>query len=277
MIWHRIILILACITCASSAAAQKPTKASFLAPDEARSRNKDDSHHLLEDVDFGNTLFSLPLLDVTENVVLTTLYVRLAMSDAEHRRGLMHEAKNSSHPCLPDNEGMLFLFPENKKQVLWMRDTYMPLDAAWFSQDGVLLEKVGKLQPLDETWVWSTSHNVRFELETNQNFFDENNLNRPGEVKLDVNKIREAVISRNYDPDVYVPLHTSRSLEQGGQEEPRSRSAKDALNYERAASTPPQQGRLEERRKDEESDGEDMSKDYVTTDGKIIEAHVQHK
>lgn len=151
------------------------------------------------------------MLSAEDNSLILTLRVQLAITSQEHALGLMyrgHSANDTSGstPRLPDNEGMLFLFPEESRQVLWMQNTYVPLDAAWFSRDGHLLEKSRALQPLDETYMYSNSPHVRFELETNQDFWQSHGLNMPGKVKLDVSAIRKAITQRDFDANLYAPL-----------------------------------------------------------------------
>ena len=41
---------------------------------------------------------------------------------------------------LDENAGMLFLYKDSAKRVLYMRNTLIPLDAGWFTHDGTLKE-----------------------------------------------------------------------------------------------------------------------------------------
>lgn len=103
--------------------------------------------------------------------------VQYAKTDKQQHQGLMYRKK------LGDNQGMIFEYDQPGKRVLYMRNTYVPLDAGWFQDDGTLAE-VDKLQPLDETWVWTDSTKVKTGLEMNQGWFEKNGV-KPGEVYID--------------------------------------------------------------------------------------------
>src|ERR1700687_4160674 len=78
------------------------------------------------------TLFALwsstALADLPE-VVLTIvghkLTAEVAATDAHRSTGLMHRR------MLPENRGMLFLFPDVALHSMWMMNTYVPLSVAF--------------------------------------------------------------------------------------------------------------------------------------------------
>lgn len=59
--------------------------------------------------------------------------VRVAATQAERRRGLMHV------PELPDGTGMLFVFDAPRAGGFWMKDTLVPLDIAYADRAGAIL------------------------------------------------------------------------------------------------------------------------------------------
>ncbi len=62
-----------------------------------------------------------------------TLEVELA-TDPEHwRRGLMFRKS------LPENRGMLFVFPQTTGEAFWMKNTRIPLSIAFADKNGVIL------------------------------------------------------------------------------------------------------------------------------------------
>lgn len=73
-----------------------------------------------------------------------TLRVEVANTDAERARGLM------GRETVPDGTGMLFVFADAAVQGVWMRDTPVPLDAAFLDEDGRILS-IEALEPFDET------------------------------------------------------------------------------------------------------------------------------
>lgn len=58
------------------------------------------------------------------------LHVELARTPAERERGLMGRKK------LPEDAGMLFVFPAPQPLFFWMKDTLIPLDVVYFDAEG---------------------------------------------------------------------------------------------------------------------------------------------
>lgn len=71
------------------------------------------------------------------------LHLELAVTPDEKSRGLM------GRQSLPRNHGMLFVFTSANRWGFWMRETFIPLDIAWLSEAGVVVE-LGHLTPRDE-------------------------------------------------------------------------------------------------------------------------------
>jgi uncharacterized protein len=68
--------------------------------------------------------------------------VRVAATDAERQRGLMHV------PDLPDGTGMLFVFEAPRAGGFWMKDTLVPLDIAFADGAGTILA-VLRMEPCE--------------------------------------------------------------------------------------------------------------------------------
>jgi uncharacterized membrane protein (UPF0127 family) len=91
------------------------------------------------------------------------LTVEIAATQEERQRGLMFRRE------LPDDAGMLFLFPEDTRTSFWMKDTFIPLTIAFLAADGRILAVVDG-QPLDETPL-DPGVTYRYALEVNQGWF----------------------------------------------------------------------------------------------------------
>lgn len=77
--------------------------------------------------------------------------VELAVTPEQHAQGLMFRRS------LPENGGMLFLFPEEKIRYMWMKNTFIPLDMVFADKSGKIVFVVENAQPFDETIISSES------------------------------------------------------------------------------------------------------------------------
>ena len=89
--------------------------------------------------------------------------VQVASTPAQQSTGLMYRAE------MPQHEGMLFIFPEAKQQCFWMKNTLIPLTAAFVADDGTVVN-LEDMQPKTAQSHCSTKP-VRFVLEVNQGWF----------------------------------------------------------------------------------------------------------
>lgn len=91
------------------------------------------------------------------------IQAELAQTPDEHSIGLMHR------PTMATNDGMLFAFEQPAQQCFWMKNTLLPLSAAFIGDDGsvVNIEDM-KPQTLNSH---CSAQPVRFVLEMNQGWF----------------------------------------------------------------------------------------------------------
>jgi uncharacterized membrane protein (UPF0127 family) len=73
------------------------------------------------------------------------LEVELARSAAEQDRGLMFRRH------LPNNYGMLFVFPAAAPRYFWMHNTYVALDMIFIDAAQTVVEVVHRAEPLSRT------------------------------------------------------------------------------------------------------------------------------
>ena len=89
-----------------------------------------------------------------------TFNVEVAKTIEERRTGLMYRKK------LLNNEGMLFIFPREKIIQLWMKNTYIPLDVIFISENKVIVDLKKNMEKLSETIIKSKVKS-RYALEFN--------------------------------------------------------------------------------------------------------------
>jgi uncharacterized membrane protein (UPF0127 family) len=110
-----------------------------------------------------------------ERTVLTAgmnrLDVQLAQTPPQHQIGLMWRKD------MPQHEGMLFVFAHASTQCFWMRNTLIPLTAAFLEDDGTIVN-MADMKPQSDDSHCSTKP-VRYVLEMNQGWFAKRQI-RPG-------------------------------------------------------------------------------------------------
>lgn len=89
--------------------------------------------------------------------------VQLALTPDQRQIGLMYRAE------MPQHEGMLFVFEQAAPQCFWMKNTPLPLTAAFVADDGTIVN-LADMQP-QTTDSHCSAKPVRFVLEMNQGWF----------------------------------------------------------------------------------------------------------
>lgn len=88
---------------------------------------------------------------------------QVALAPQERQTGLMHRKE------MPQHEGMLFVFEQPATQCFWMKNTLLPLTAAFVEDDGTIANLADmKPQTLDSH---CSAKPVRYVLEMNQGWF----------------------------------------------------------------------------------------------------------
>ncbi|GIX41240.1 MAG: hypothetical protein KatS3mg129_0973 [Leptospiraceae bacterium] len=124
---------------------------------------------LLNQCNFGNEKYEI-FIDSHK------IKVELAVTQKQRQKGLMYRE------TLPENEGLLFVFPEERIQSFWMKNTPIPLDVAFFDSDGYLLE-IQSMEPYSEK-IHQSSEPAKYALEMNKGWFKKNNIKRYAKLKL---------------------------------------------------------------------------------------------
>jgi len=71
----------------------------------------------------------------------TCVKVELADTEEERAQGLMFRSS------LPEDRGMLFVFPDSASWPFWMKDTYIPLDILWLNEQREVVEVIRSAPP----------------------------------------------------------------------------------------------------------------------------------
>lgn len=96
---------------------------------------------------------------------------QVAMSPDQRATGLMYRKQ------MPQQEGMLFVFEEPGVQCFWMKNTALPLTAAFIADDGRIVN-LADMKP-QTTDSHCSARPVRYVLEMNQGWFAKKGI-KPG-------------------------------------------------------------------------------------------------
>lgn len=94
--------------------------------------------------DAGGEVFRIPV-SIEGSNGRVTIQAEVADSSEERSKGLMFREH------LGENEGMIFLFPQEAQQSFWMRNTLIPLDMIFIRADHTILGIVENAEPRTDT------------------------------------------------------------------------------------------------------------------------------
>ena len=105
-----------------------------------------------------------------EKITIESLFskIEVVSNSQERKLGLMYREN------LPYDNAMFFIWEYKKRQCMWMRNTYIPLNVAYLDSSGKILE-IYDMVPLSDESVCSKKR-VRYALEVNLNWFEDNNI-----------------------------------------------------------------------------------------------------
>jgi len=93
-----------------------------------------------------------------------SLRIEYALTQAERERGL------SGREDIPENFGMLFIFPVSDRYGFWMKNTLVPLDIFWLDDKGQVVSIARDVAPASFPNVFYPSSPARYVLETAAGF-----------------------------------------------------------------------------------------------------------
>jgi uncharacterized protein len=99
--------------------------------------------------------------------------VEIAVSMKEKTCGL------SFRDSLPENHGMLFVYPSSQMMAFWMKDTRIPLSIAFIADSGKILN-ILEMNPMDKRTLYRPASPARYALEMSSGWFAERKV-KPGD------------------------------------------------------------------------------------------------
>lgn len=100
---------------------------------------------------------------ITLSAGIHQIDTQLAMTPEQHTIGLMFRRE------MPQGEGMLFVFEDVAQRCFWMKNTLIPLTAAFVADDGTIVN-LEDMKP-QTTQTHCSTKPVRYVLEMNKGWF----------------------------------------------------------------------------------------------------------
>ncbi|WP_231374820.1 MULTISPECIES: DUF192 domain-containing protein [unclassified Polaromonas] len=113
----------------------------------------------------------LTLQRVKLNAGMYVIDAQLAVTPQQRQIGLMQRKD------MPQHEGMLFVFEQATEQCFWMKNTLLPLTAAFVADDGTIVN-TADMKP-ETTDSHCSAKPVRYVLEMNKGWFAKKGI-KPG-------------------------------------------------------------------------------------------------
>ena len=117
----------------------------------------------------------VPLPKISLSAGIHLIHAEVASDDASRAYGLMFRKH------LEPTNGMLFEFPQADIQCFWMRNTLIPLSAAFIADDGSVVN-IEDMAPRTDT-PHCSEQPVRYVLEMNQGWFAQRGIGKNAVIK----------------------------------------------------------------------------------------------
>ena len=116
--------------------------------------------------------FPAELPEIRLTIGKSSVTAEVANTETQRATGLMNRR------MLPEDRGMLFVFPEIALHAMWMMNTYVPLSVAFMDRDGVIIN-IEDMQPQTQD-THPAARPARYALEVNLGWFRKRGI-KPGD------------------------------------------------------------------------------------------------
>ena len=117
-------------------------------------------------------VIKMPLIRIVSDNSIIPVYVEIANDPTEQSRGLMFRKS------MEWNNGMFFVFDEDRKLSFWMKDTYIPLDMIFINKEFKIIDIKENAKPCLEMTCpnYSPKEPAKYVLEVNAGFAQKNKI-----------------------------------------------------------------------------------------------------
>lgn len=115
------------------------------------------------------TNYKTPLEIDTEKKI-QKFTVEVADTDTKRELGLMYRTQ------MKDEQGMLFIFPDEQIRQFWMKNTNLSLDILFIDKSGIIISVVKDAKPNQISEIYSSQYPAQYALELNNGSIDKFNI-----------------------------------------------------------------------------------------------------
>jgi uncharacterized membrane protein (UPF0127 family) len=126
---------------------------------------------VLSSVD-ASAQYAIPQIELTAGMY--RIEAEVVTTPEQRATGLMRRAE------MPPQHGMLFVFPQEMRHCMWMKNTLLPLSVAFLDRAGKIIN-VEEMQPQTENSHCAKAE-ARYALEMNVAWFKTRGLNRGAQI-----------------------------------------------------------------------------------------------
>lgn len=109
----------------------------------------------------------LPLSGIVSSPQGVDIHVRIANTEKTRELGL------SYLKGMPQDQGMLFVFPQLGIYPFWMKDMNFPLDIIWLDENSVIVDRIINADPSGYPKTFTPKERARYVLEISGNTADQ--------------------------------------------------------------------------------------------------------
>lgn len=122
---------------------------------------------------FAFSAYAAGMLELS--VGMHRIQAEVAHTDAVRQRGLMYRKD------MPEQQGMLFVFPVRAQHCMWMKNTLLPLAVAFLDDEGRIIN-VEEMAPQTDS-NHCAREPARYALEMNRNWFKQRGLGSGAQIR----------------------------------------------------------------------------------------------
>lgn len=127
--------------------------------------------------------FEAGTVQIRSGDTMHTLRVEIAETATQRARGLMYR------PFMPEDAGMLFIYPAEHEGGFWMYNTLIPLSIAYADAEGRIFQ-ILEMAPCESVYesmcpTYPASAPFQYGLEANQGFFAERGIGADAVIELE--------------------------------------------------------------------------------------------